>query len=55
MKKNNPLIYQGIIKSLNQTVVTKLKDLMSEVTVEGQKRKVIHVGSIKDNSKNLNT
>lgn len=54
MKKNNPYLYQSIIKSLNQSVAIKLKDLMSELIVDGNKRKIIHVGDVKENGKNIN-
>ena len=54
MKKNNPYLYQSIIKSLNQPIAIKLKDLMSEVIVGGSKRKIIHVGDVKENGKNIN-
>jgi hypothetical protein len=33
MKKNNPYLYQSIVKSLTKTIYEKLKGLMSEVVV----------------------
>lgn len=51
MKHNNPYLYQGIIKSLPRFVYESLKEQMSEVTVEGKKRRIVHAGAMKEDGK----
>jgi hypothetical protein len=47
MRGNNPFAYQAIIKSLTAPVYTSLKKVISEVTIEGRKRNILHVGDIR--------
>ena len=49
MRRNNPYLYQGIVKTLNKSVYDHLKQLMAEVVVQGNKRKIVHVGQPKTN------
>lgn len=54
MRRNNPYLYQSIVKTLNKSVYEHLKGLMAEVVVEGNKRKIVHVGQPKANGAMFN-
>lgn len=54
MRRNNPYLYQSIVKTLNKSVYEHLKQLMAEVVVEGNKRKIVHVGQPKANGTVIN-
>lgn len=54
MRRNNPYLYQSIVKTLNKSVYEHLKQLMAEVVVEGNKRKIVHVGQPKTNGTMMN-
>lgn len=45
MKANNPCLYDAIIKSLPSSIYESLKKLVSQVVVEGKKRKIAHYGA----------
>jgi hypothetical protein len=51
MKVNNAYLYQGIVKSLPRVVYEKLKEQMTEVVIDGKKRRIVHAGPLKDNGK----
>jgi hypothetical protein len=51
MKHNNAYLYQGIVKSLPRLVYENLKEQMSEVVVEGKKRRIVHAGAMKEDGK----
>lgn len=55
MRRNNPYLYQSIVKTLNKSVYEHLKGLMAEVVVQGNKRKIVHVGQPKANGAMINT
>ena len=55
MRKNNPYLYQSIVKTLNTAIYEHLKQLMAEVVVEGIKRKIVHVGQPKANGTLINS
>lgn len=51
MKTNNPCLYDAIVKSLPSSIYENLKKLVSQVVVEGKKRKIAHYGGPKEDSK----
>jgi hypothetical protein len=51
MKNNNPCLYDAIVKSLPSSIYEDLKKLVSQVVIEGKKRKVAHYGGPKEDSK----
>ncbi len=49
MKNNNEYLYQSMMKTLPSKVSERLRQLASEVTIEGRRRKIFKIGDDKIN------
>lgn len=51
MKARNSYLYQAIVKSLPRVVYEQLKQQVSEVLIDGKKRRIVHAGPPKDHGR----